>query len=78
MCDVGGLDDGEHLLDQFEDLRFVPLADLHAVFQNHYDVLGSVLRTVLGALLRCSWLARKLRQETKGIRRVKANRGGII
>lgn len=57
VSDVGGLDDGEHLLNEFEDLRFVPLADLHAVFKNHDDVLGTVLRTMFGALLCCSWLA---------------------
>ncbi|TNN59003.1 hypothetical protein EYF80_030741 [Liparis tanakae] len=54
--DVGGLGGGEHLLDEFEDLWLVPLADLHAVFENHDDVLGSVLRAVFGALLCCSWV----------------------
>lgn len=57
--DVGGLEDGEHLLNEFEDLRLVPLADLHAVFKNHDDVLGSVLRSVFGALFRRSWLDEK-------------------
>lgn len=52
--DVSGLDDGEHLLNQLKDFRFVPLADLHAIFENHDDVLGSVLRPVFGALLCCS------------------------
>lgn len=55
--DVGGFDNGEDFLDEFEDLGFVPLADLHAVLKNHDDVLGSVLCAVFGALLCCSWLA---------------------
>ena len=52
---VGGLVQSEHLLDLLEDLRLVPLPDLHAVLQHHDDVLRAVLRAVLGALLRCSW-----------------------
>lgn len=74
--DVGGLGGGEHLLNEFEDLRFVPLADLHAVFKNHDDVLRSVLSAVFGALLSCSWLQYRLRPER--IRRVKGNISGVI
>lgn len=54
--DVRGLYHGKHLLDELEDLGFVPLADLHAVLENHDDVLGPVLRPVFGALLSGSWL----------------------
>lgn len=57
--DVRGLHDGEHLLNEFKDLGFVPLADLHAVLKDHDDVLGSVLCAVLGALLGSSWLGAK-------------------
>ena len=52
---VGGLVQSENLLDLLEDLGLVPLADLHAVLQDHDDVLRAVLRTVLGALLRRPW-----------------------
>ena len=45
--------EAEHFLDLLKDFWFVPLSDLHAVLQDHDDVLGSVLRSMLGALL-CS------------------------
>lgn len=72
LGDMGGLGHGEHFLNEFEDLRLVPLTDLHAVLKDHDDILSSVLRTMLGALLCCSWLARKLRN--KRIRYVNKNR----
>lgn len=62
MGDMSGLGDSEHFLNEFKDLRFVPLADLHAVLQNHNDVLGSVLRAMFRALLCSSWLMGQLRK----------------
>lgn len=52
---MSSLDDAEHFLNELKDLWFVPLTDLHTVFKNHDNVLGSVLCTVFGALLSCSW-----------------------
>lgn len=52
---MSSLDDGEHFLNELKDLWFVPLTDLHTVFKNHDNVLGSVLCAVFGALLSCSW-----------------------
>lgn len=49
---MDGLTDYEDVADQVEDLRLVPLADLHAVLHSHYDVLGAIFGPVLGALLR--------------------------
>lgn len=54
LRDVGGLEDGKYFLNELKDLRLVSLADLHAVLQNHDDVLRPVLCTVFGALLCCS------------------------
>jgi len=51
VLDVDRLGDGEHLSDLLEDLRLVPLADLHPVLHGHDDVLRPVLRPRLGALL---------------------------
>lgn len=53
LCAVVLLVDTEHVLDLLKDLRLVPLSDLHAVLEDHDDVLGSVLSPVFGALL-CS------------------------
>lgn len=52
---MSSLDDAEHFLNELKDLWFVPLTDLHTVFKNHDNVLGSVLCAVFGALLSCSW-----------------------
>lgn len=54
MGRMGCLDHGEHLLDELEDLGFVAFADLHAILQDHDDVLSAVLCTVFGALLSSS------------------------
>lgn len=53
----------EHLQDDFEDLRAVLLPDLHALLHGHDDVLGLVLRSVLGALLHGPWIKKKNNQK---------------
>lgn len=50
---MGGFWHAKHVLDQLENLWLVPLSDLHAVLQDHDDVLGPILGSVLGAFL-CS------------------------
>lgn len=62
VCDVSWLHHSEHFLNQFKDLRLIPLTDLHAVFKNHNDVLGSVLCPMFGALLCCSCLAEERKE----------------
>lgn len=39
--------DHEHIPDELEDLRFVPLPDLHAVLHGHDDVLRAIFSTML-------------------------------
>lgn len=53
------LDDTEHFLNELKDFWFVPLTDLHAILENHDNVLGSVLCTMFGALFSRPWLGRK-------------------
>lgn len=53
VCGVCRLVKGKDFLDQLKDLWFVPLSYLHAVLQDHYDVLGSVLCPMFGTFL-CS------------------------
>ena len=55
VLSVDHLGDVEHPPDLLEDLRLVPLADLHPVLHGHDDVLRPVLRPRLGALLGRSW-----------------------
>lgn len=55
LCAVCRLIQGKHFLYQLKDLWFVSFSDLHAVLQDHDDVLSSVLRPVFGALFCSSW-----------------------
>lgn len=55
LSPVARLGNVEHFLDQLEDLRFVTLTDLHAVLQDHDDVLRPILGSVFRALLSRSW-----------------------
>jgi len=55
VLSVDLLGDAKHRPDLREDLRLVPLADLHAGLHGRDDVLRLILRATLGALLCCSW-----------------------
>lgn len=58
---VGLFVDTEHVQDLLKDLRLVSLSDLHAVLQDHDDVLGPVLSPMFRALLCSSWEAQMSR-----------------
>lgn len=54
VLDVDHLGDVEDPPDLLEDLRLVPLADLHPVLHGHDDVLRPVLSPGLGTLFSSS------------------------
>lgn len=63
MGDVGGFENSKHFLNEFKDLRFVPLTYLHAILKDHNNVLSSVLCAMFGALLCCSWLDNDIKKK---------------
>lgn len=51
LLSVDSFTDDKDFPDQFKDLWFVPLSDLHPVLHGHDDVLGLVFRSVFRTLL---------------------------